>query len=182
MQPFQPSIPQPGNPLRQTGSSQTPSEHWHLRAPDGSVFGPMPTNEVQLLVAQSAVSEDSQICRSSDGTWVPLARYFPGRPTETLRQHIPPQPPKVVQKSKQWENKSDEGHKEATGEQASPVQIAIGIVALAAILAAMILNWRSLMEFPFILRIPLLNVPLVLGGWIIRSTYSLLKRHQGGPK
>jgi hypothetical protein len=51
---------------------------WHVRSPDGPIYGPIAWNEVQLWADEGRIAADCQLAQSAAGPWREASELLPG--------------------------------------------------------------------------------------------------------
>lgn len=65
---------------------------WHMRTPDGQVFGPVPWSEVQRWIGEGRIAADCQLANSLGGPWRPAPDLIPALRTLTPKPPSPSPP------------------------------------------------------------------------------------------
>src|SRR5262245_35879123 len=84
----------PGNPENSAATAAEPERtatSWHVRTPDGPIYGPIGWDEVLVWAAEGRITADCELSESVQGPWHSATELVPNLPT--LGRHPSGPPP-----------------------------------------------------------------------------------------
>jgi ribosomal protein S27E len=76
----------------------SPPATWHLKTPEGPIYGPIPWNELETWAAEGRVTAECQLSETTTGPWSPASDFLPQllpppKPQPTFTPPPPSTPP-----------------------------------------------------------------------------------------